>query len=66
MDKIRNETIRDASSITNDTYNNNSSNISKREFRKNTFLSLVTENSKLLENEKIVKKDVFMNAINAN
>ncbi len=50
MDKIRNETIRDASSITNDTYNNNSSNISEDEFRKNTFFSLITENNKLLEN----------------
>src|SRR5690348_12026591 len=50
--KIRHETIVDADSITNNTYNNNSSNISKREFRKNTFLSLVTENNKLLENEK--------------
>ena len=52
VDKIHNETIVDASSITNDTYNNNSSNISEREFRKNTFLSLVAENDKLLENEK--------------
>ena len=52
VDKIYHETFSGASSITNDTYNNNSSNISKREFRKNTFLSLVTENDKLLENEK--------------
>ena len=50
--KIYDETIIDAASITNDTYNNNSSNISRREFLKNTFLSLVTENNKLLENEK--------------
>ena len=52
MNKIYSETINDAASITNDTYNNNSSNISEREFHKNTFLSLVTENNKLLENEK--------------
>src|SRR5437764_6191219 len=50
--KIYSETINDASSITKNTYNNNSSNISEREFRKNTFLSLITENDKLLENEK--------------
>src|SRR2546429_75617 len=52
VNKIYSETIVDANSITNDIYNNNSSNISRREFRKNTFLSLVTENDKLLENEK--------------
>src|SRR6266511_3802336 len=51
--KIYNETINDSSSITNDTYNNNNpSNISIREFRKATFLSLVVGNNKLLENEK--------------
>src|SRR5437870_3212260 len=51
--KIYNEIFNDASSITDDTYNNNdSSNISKGEFRKATFLSLVTENNVLLENEK--------------
>ena len=52
VNKIYSETIVGANSITNDIYNNNSSNISKREFRKNAFLSLITENNKLLENEK--------------
>src|SRR5947208_16359878 len=51
--KIYNETIIDTNSITNDTYNNNNpSNISRREFCKATFLSLVVGNDKLLENEK--------------
>src|SRR5690242_6220202 len=58
--KIYNETTNDASSITNDTYNNGSPNVSEEKFLKNTFLSLVTENDKLLENEKEYCKKTYV------
>ena len=47
-------------SIANDIYNNNSSNTSEREIWKTKFLSLVTENNKLLENEEKYCKERFI------
>jgi hypothetical protein len=60
--KIFVEIYNNASSIANDIYNNNnnSSDTSKREIWKTTFLSLVTQNSELLENEKEYCKRRFI------
>src|SRR5437763_1494371 len=58
--KIYYEIISNSVSITNDTYNDNSSEIPEREVRKTTFLSLVTETNKLLENEKEFCKERYI------
>src|SRR6266511_317074 len=60
MYKIYYKMVNDAKSIANDTHNNNSSNISKKEFYKATFLSLVTGNDELLENEKEYCRERFI------
>ena len=59
--KTNTETYSNSASIANDIYNNDSSNTSSyREIYKATFLSLVAENEKLLENEKEYCKKKFL------
>src|SRR5690348_7451439 len=58
--KIYDETHNNSISIASDIYDNDSSNTSFREIQKATFLSLVTENNKLLENEKEYCKERFI------
>src|SRR5437588_10055692 len=53
VDKIHNEMSSNSVLLAEDTYdNNNSSNTKHEEILKNIFLSLVSENKELLENEK--------------
>src|SRR5439155_338442 len=59
--KTNTELHNNSASIANDIYNNDSSNtLSYSEIQKATFLSLVAENEKLLENEKEYCKKKFL------
>src|SRR6266511_6328211 len=59
--KTDTEIYNNSASIANDIYNNDSSNtLSYSEIQKATFLSLVAENEKLLENEKEYCKKKFL------
>ena len=59
--KINTELHNNSGSIASDIYNNDSSNTSSyREIEKTTFLSLVAENEKLLENEKEYCKKKYL------
>ena len=61
VSKIETEIYNNSGSIASDIYNNDSSNtLSFREIQKATFLSLVAENEKLLENEKEYCKKKFL------
>ena len=59
--KTETEIYNNSGSIASDIYNNDSSNtLSFREIQKATFLSLVAENEKLLENEKEYCKKKYL------
>src|SRR6185295_7285800 len=60
VSKIYAEIANEVISIANDTYNNDSSNTSKEETRRATFLSLLSENKELLENEKEYCKEGYI------